>query len=64
MSATVTAAGVLQLLTLIQAAANAAPILAKLKGMAEQGASFEQLLEAARQGTVTSEADAQAQINK
>jgi SepF-like predicted cell division protein (DUF552 family) len=59
-----TAAGILQIIAIVQAAANAAPIIAKIKEMGAQGASFEQILEAVRNMAAASEADAQAAINK
>ena len=58
------AAGILQILAIVQAAENAAPIIAKIKEMGTQGATFEQILEAVRNMTVADEAGTQATINK
>ena len=58
-----TAALILEVLQIVQASANAAPLLAKLLEMGKAGATPEQLLEAARNFAVTSEMDAQATIN-
>lgn len=59
-----TAAGILQIIAIVQAAANAAPIIAKIKEMGSQGASFEQILEAVRNMAVTDEVAAQDAIDK
>lgn len=58
------AAGLLQILQIIEAAADAAPLIASLKAAGARGASFEELLDIARNSAVAAEADAQARINK
>ena len=58
------AAGVLRILQVLEVAADAKPIIAKLKASAVKGATFEELLEEARSYAVASETDAQAAINK
>lgn len=65
MSATVAvAAGLLELLQILETAKDAAPIIKELVAKAKSGATFEEVLDTARNMAVTSEADAQAEINK
>jgi virulence-associated protein VapD len=59
-----TAAALLEVIQLIEAAENAAPIIEKLKEMVTQGATFEQVVEAVRNMAVANESDAQAAIDK
>lgn len=58
------AAGLLELLQIIEVAKDAKPLLDALKTQAAKGATFEEILETARNFAVTSEADAQAAIAK
>lgn len=60
----VAAQGLLEVIQLIEAAADAAPIINALKASAAKGATFEELLEIARNAAVASEADAQVRIDK
>lgn len=54
------AAAILEILTIAEALADAKPLFDMLKGMDAKGATFEEILEAARNLAVTSETDAQA----
>lgn len=58
------AAGLLELLQIIEVAKDAKPLLDALKAQAVKGATFEEILDTARNFAVTSEADAQAVIGK
>lgn len=58
------AAAILEILNIAGALADAKPLFDMLKKMDASGATFEEILEAARNLAVTAEADAQAEINK
>jgi hypothetical protein len=58
------AAGLLTVIQLIEAAADAKPIIDALKAAGAKGASFEELLDIARNAAVASESDAAARISK
>lgn len=58
------AAGLLEILQLLETAKDAAPLLKELVAKAKSGATFEEVLETARNMAVTSEADAEAEINR
>ena len=58
------AAGLLELLQILETAKDAAPLIKELAAKARSGATFEEVLDTARNMAVTSEADAQAAIDK
>lgn len=64
MSTAAIAAGLLEILQLLETAKDAAPLIKELAAKARSGATFEEVLETARNMAVTSEADAQAEINR
>jgi hypothetical protein len=57
-------AAISALATAVQLTGNAEAVFATFKSMSEKGASWEDIAEAMRNMTVSSEADAQAAINK
>lgn len=54
------AAAILEILTIAETLVDAKPLFDMLKAMDAKGATFEEILEAARNLAVTSETDAQA----
>lgn len=58
------AAGLLELIQIIEVAKDAKPLLDALKVQAAKGATFEELLDTARNLAVTSETDTQVEISK
>lgn len=58
------AAGLLELLQILETAKDATPLIKELAAKARAGATFEEVLDTARNMAVTSEADAQAAIDK